>query len=125
GKCRQPRLSEQFVYRRNLPQQFRLLRRNRSLAPRVHRHISTQCRAGGNAVSSSVAVPRVNCRPFLRLTGLFHALSMEVRGSPRSCPPLTKSWLHSKKTFDSSRSNTIIILAPDGSGNPRKSSRAW
>ncbi len=54
-KRRQPRLSEQFVHRRNLPQQFRLLRRNRLFAPLLHSNpparsnISAQCGAPGNA----------------------------------------------------------------------------
>src|SRR5439155_1748853 len=44
-------------------------------------------------------------------------LAWRFEVSPRSWPPLTKSWLHSHKTFDSSRSNTISSTAEGRSGS--------
>jgi hypothetical protein len=51
------RLREQFVHRRNLAQQFRLLVRNRALGPCIHANISAQSRAAGNGSVLSLERP--------------------------------------------------------------------
>ena len=48
GERREARLEKQFVNRRNLTQQFRLLTRNRAFGPCIHADISAQSSAPGN-----------------------------------------------------------------------------
>jgi len=88
-KRRQPRLQQQFVHRRNLPQQFRLLVRNRAFGPGSIRTFSTE-RSRGQCRRPATWRMRVPARPPVDAIRL--CSSMEVRGFLHAWRPLTKSW---------------------------------